>query len=67
MPLPVGGARRSGSPESQGGPARPVHERLLDAACEVFAERGYRGASVDELASRAGSTKPTLYAHFGDK
>ncbi|WP_169527022.1 TetR/AcrR family transcriptional regulator [Sciscionella marina] len=49
------------------GTARPVHERLLDTACDVFAERGYRGASVEELAARAKTTKPTLYAHFGDK
>lgn len=46
---------------------RPTDDELLDAACAVFAELGYRAASMDAIASRANSTKPTLYAHFGSK
>jgi AcrR family transcriptional regulator len=37
------------------------------AATEVFAERGYRGASMDEIAKRSGITVPVLYDHFASK
>jgi AcrR family transcriptional regulator len=40
---------------------------LLAASCEVFAESGYRAATMQAIADRAGTTKPTLYAHFRDK
>ena len=47
---------------------RPVRERqLLELAEELFAERGYAGASMDELARRAGVTKPVVYELFGSK
>lgn len=47
--------------------ARPTDDDLLDAARAVFAERGYSQATMGLIADRADSTKPTLYAHFGDK
>jgi AcrR family transcriptional regulator len=37
------------------------------AATDVFAERGYRGASIDEIARRSGVTPPVLYDHFASK
>jgi TetR/AcrR family transcriptional regulator len=42
--------------------------RILDAAMEVFAEVGYEGARVDEIAKRAGVNKAMIYYHnvFGD-
>jgi AcrR family transcriptional regulator len=40
---------------------------VLAAAAEVFAESGYDGASVVEIARRAHTSKPTIYKHFGDK
>jgi AcrR family transcriptional regulator len=47
---------------------RPVRERqLLELAEELFAERGYAAASMDELARRAGVTKPVVYELFGSK
>src|SRR5438270_13901435 len=47
---------------------RAVREpQMLDAAVAVFAERGYHGASMDEIASGAGVTKPMVYAYFGSK
>ena len=42
-------------------------ELLLDAATEVFHRRGFRDASMVEVAAEAGATKPTLYARFGSK
>jgi AcrR family transcriptional regulator len=43
---------------------RDVIER---AATEVFAERGYQGASMDEIARRSGVSPPVLYDHFSSK
>ncbi|MGC0365472.1 AcrR family transcriptional regulator [Rhodococcus sp. 27YEA15] len=40
---------------------------LLVAALEVFHELGYHGASVRDIAKRAGVTVPTLYYHHGNK
>src|SRR5208282_363809 len=48
----------------------PRHERrrqLLDAALEVFVTRGYHAAAMDEIADRAGVSKPVLYQHFPGK
>jgi AcrR family transcriptional regulator len=42
-------------------------QQLLDVAEEVFATRGLRMASMQEIALRAGITKPILYDHFGSK
>ncbi|HVD56627.1 MAG TPA: TetR/AcrR family transcriptional regulator [Thermoleophilaceae bacterium] len=47
---------------------REVRERqLLELAETLFAERGYGGTSMEELASRAGVTKPMVYELFGSK
>jgi AcrR family transcriptional regulator len=46
------------------------HERravIEHAAAEVFAERGYRGASMDEIAARSGVSAPVVYDHFASK
>jgi AcrR family transcriptional regulator len=42
-------------------------EEILKIALSVLAERGYRGASMREIAVRARASKETLYAWFGDK
>jgi AcrR family transcriptional regulator len=42
-------------------------EQLIEVACGLFAERGFEGASVEEIASRAGVSKPIVYGHFGGK
>jgi AcrR family transcriptional regulator len=46
---------------------RDGREALLDAAVEVFARRGYRDSSVDEIADRAGYSKGAVYWHFQGK
>ncbi len=40
---------------------------ILDAAMDVFGERGYDGGSMREIASRVGVTEPALYRHFPSK
>jgi AcrR family transcriptional regulator len=47
--------------------AGEVDARILDAARKIFVERGFEGASIDELAEAARAGKPTIYARFGDK
>jgi AcrR family transcriptional regulator len=47
--------------------AGEVDERILEAARKVFLERGYEGASVDEIAETARAGKPTIYARFSNK
>ena len=47
--------------------AGEVEERILDAAKKVFLERGFEGASVDEIADVARAGKPTIYARFSGK
>src|SRR3954471_9633423 len=41
--------------------------QLLIAASEVFVDRGYHAAGMDEIADRAGVSKPVLYQHFSSK
>src|SRR5690242_21676591 len=52
-----GGVVRSGRPPRD--LAGEVEERILDAAAKVFLERGFEGASVDEIADVARAGKPT--------
>ncbi|HET6502196.1 MAG TPA: helix-turn-helix domain-containing protein [Amycolatopsis sp.] len=42
-------------------------ERLVVAALDLFAERGYENTTVIEIAERAGLTKSTFFRHFPDK
>jgi AcrR family transcriptional regulator len=42
-------------------------EQLIDIARGLFAERGLDGASIEEIAARAGVSKPVVYEHFGGK
>lgn len=48
-------------------PRAERERQLVDVAEAVFAERGFREASMEEIALRAGVTKPILYDHFGSK
>jgi AcrR family transcriptional regulator len=47
--------------------AEDRRELIELAALEVFTERGYHGASMEEIARRAGVTPPVLYDHFDSK
>lgn len=51
------------------GRTKSVEKRrlILTAAVETFIERGFTGASMDEIAERAGVSKQTVYSHFQAK
>ncbi|GCD95416.1 TetR/AcrR family transcriptional regulator [Embleya hyalina] len=42
-------------------------EQLIDIGRTLFAERGYDATSVEEIAHKAGVSKPVVYEHFGGK
>jgi AcrR family transcriptional regulator len=51
----------------QWGRTAQTQRALLDAAREVFAERGFSDTSISDLVERAGSSVGSLYHHFGGK
>src|SRR5260370_33295332 len=44
-----------------------TREQLLEAAASVYADRGLEGATLDDVAEKAGFTKGAVYDHFGSK
>ncbi|MFD7512062.1 TetR/AcrR family transcriptional regulator [Streptomyces sp. NPDC059853] len=48
-------------------PRRARRNQLLGAAQEVFVAQGYHAAAMDDIADRAGVSKPVLYQHFPGK
>ena len=47
--------------------AQPRREQLLDAAAELFAERGYHDVGIDDIGAAAGISGPGIYRHFPGK
>ncbi len=48
-------------------PRKARRAQLLDSALEVFVAQGYHSAAMDDIAERAGVSKPVLYQHFPGK
>ncbi|MDT0203955.1 TetR/AcrR family transcriptional regulator [Nocardioides sp. AE5] len=48
-------------------PRKARRAQLLEAALEVFVAQGYHAAAMDDIADRAGVSKPVLYQHFPGK
>jgi AcrR family transcriptional regulator len=46
---------------------KQTKQKLLDSACEVFAEKGYRMATITEICRRAGANVAAVNYYFGDK
>jgi AcrR family transcriptional regulator len=46
---------------------RAARERIVRAAADLFAERGFDGVSVSDIADRAEVGRTTFFRHFGDK
>jgi AcrR family transcriptional regulator len=64
--------RRDGAAGSDDQPARRLsggerRQQLSAVALGLFAERGYRATTMDDVAEAAGVTKPLLYQHFSSK
>jgi AcrR family transcriptional regulator len=57
----------AGAPLTREESRQVTRERLIAAAASVFAQRGFRGASVEEIATRAGYTIGALYSNFTGK
>lgn len=60
------------APESKRAPrsrmtGKERREQLLDVSRRLFAEKGFDGTSIEEIASRAEVSKPVVYEHFGGK
>jgi len=53
--------------ETASRPSYATRQRILDAASGEFADQGFAGARVDEIARRAGTNKAMLYYHVGNK
>jgi TetR/AcrR family transcriptional repressor of mexJK operon len=62
---PKAAKKRPGRPTLQD--SALVDERILEEAANVFLEEGFARAKMDEIASRAGITKQTVYARFPSK
>jgi AcrR family transcriptional regulator len=60
-----GGAQTAGRPSRLPRSAR--RKQLLAAAQQIFVAHGYHAAAMDEIAERAGVSKPVLYQHFPGK
>ncbi|SHN10258.1 TetR/AcrR family transcriptional regulator [Streptomyces yunnanensis] len=64
---PAGEARRGGATGEHRRDAQGTRRLLLDAASELFAERGYERATVRDIAARAGVNQALLFRYFGSK
>ena len=47
--------------------AEGTKERILETALELFAQNGYLGTSMNDIAARLGVTKAALYKHYAGK
>jgi AcrR family transcriptional regulator len=65
MTAASGGAQTAGRPTRLPRSAR--RKQLLAAAQQIFVAHGYHAAAMDEIAERAGVSKPVLYQHFPGK
>jgi AcrR family transcriptional regulator len=64
MPRPATTERPSGRREAE---AQATRDALVQAALELFAERGYAAVGTEEIVARARVTRGALYHHFDDK
>ncbi|MGI8423090.1 MAG: TetR/AcrR family transcriptional regulator [Chloroflexota bacterium] len=60
------GAKRAGRPPGSG-VADQTRERILEAAADVFADKGFFGAAVDDIVRASDTSKGSFYFHFPNK
>src|SRR5918999_817756 len=56
-----------GAPGRARTPRAEREEQMIEAASALFAEHGFGGCSMDDIAKASGITKPMLYAYFDSK
>ena len=66
-PAPASGQRKQPRGRMRAAQRAFTRARIVQAAIEVFAEKGYARTTVDDIAERAGSTRATFYLHFKTK
>jgi len=54
-------------PRSQAQRASATSDSIMSAATELFLSQGYANTNLEQIATLAGVTKPTVYSHFGSK
>jgi AcrR family transcriptional regulator len=67
VPTATATAHATGAATATAAPDASVRDRLVTAAAEVFAERGYEGARVQEIVRRAGLSTGAIYTNFRNK
>jgi AcrR family transcriptional regulator len=65
MRAAAGGAKAPAARVRMTGKER--RQQLLDVARKLFGEKGFEATSIEEIANRAGVSKPVVYGHFGGK
>lgn len=60
-------ARREGPKDDRGGRKAITQEKILQAAMELFAARGFDRTSISQIAARSGVSRATIFWHFGNK
>jgi AcrR family transcriptional regulator len=73
----LAGCRRPGDPPRAPNPFETspmsrnrkaqTHERIVEAAMQLFARRGYERTSITQVAAKAGVSRAAVFWHFGDK
>jgi AcrR family transcriptional regulator len=60
--------KRAAAPARAGGPRRDLMEsQIMEEATRLFADRGFAGTSLQDIADATGLTRPALYHYFGSK
>jgi AcrR family transcriptional regulator len=59
-------SKKAGRPPGTG-IAEQTRERMLEAAADVFADKGYAGAAVDDIVRASDTSKGSFYFHFPNK
>jgi AcrR family transcriptional regulator len=65
--MPISDSHPRTAPRAGSAPEAARRHQLIEMAEEVFLEKGYHAATVDEIARRAGMSKKTIYVMFDSK